>query len=818
MSNSYRKKRYNGYRPHKPYKKKRSWSTLWLIVLLFGTWYMLFGKEILVPLTEVAVGSNREEKEKVQQQTEGKAYNVLCTQANVAKILVHTLSKNQSIYLNSEDQGIWYNKYYEALEKEWGFTYLKKENASEGMTYLQIAELFNEILGEGYDVGVSASDKNLNRMINLNEFITSYTKALEHTGKGILLQEKDLVLIATPATYEKLKAWQVMTDQGEYGFEGLILDSLCGQTVRVLVKDNEILAVTRILSEESIIKECYILKVNQKTADIQIGDVKLTYPNEVLMNKDEGTIGTITLKKNTITGFEIQNQKATDTLIRVTTDYIELEKGGRFPYNYVMVYDRTVEGGFSSLGALPCGVEVEYTMKDQAITSMQVIKKPNSSQIRVLLNSGQEGNYLHEDIQLTSTQDYELHYNGKTLTFPKNNKWNAKNFNWQGNETRVQFIPTTDSHLQVLSMTRKEINPHYKGALEIIKEGDGFYLINELDMEDYVAGVIPSEMPASYGEEAAKVQAIAARTYALSAQMGSKYVAYGAQIDDTVSSQVYMQVMPDASAYEAAKATKGQALYFNDKIISSKFFATSCGYTANFGEVWANGETFPTNTPVYLVSRQQYVGDKLISDMSSEKEAYKFYTLKPSEVNAFDKDSPWFRWQVKLQKEELEALINPAINKLTKNYPSLVKILNENKEWVSGELDTIGTITDLQVKKRGQGGNMMELVIVGEKAIVKVSTEYLIRSLFSTNEKQSLDVTRADTTEVKGMALLPSAFFSLDIAYDNNNNLSKLTLYGGGYGHGVGMSQDGVKGMAKKGYTYREILKHFYPQIEIKEM
>ncbi len=814
MNYKYKRKSYRRYKAYRPYGRKKSWGTFWLILLLFGTGYILFGKE-RVPLEKVVSVAKPVEEARIKQEVGSKNYEVPCTQANIAKVLVHTLSKQQPISLGMEE-GIWYNKYYEALEKYWGFTYLKKENAAQGITYLQVAELFNEILGEGYDVGVSASEKNLKRMISLNEFITSYTKALEHTGQGITLEEKELVLIATPATCENLKAWKVMTNQGEFGFEGLILESLCGQTVRALVKNNEILAVTHILKAESTIKECYILKVNQKTADVQIGDVQLTYSNKVLMTKDEGTIGSITLKDGSIIGFEVQNEKATDKLLRVTKDYIELEKGGRYSYDYVMVYDQTKEGSSTSLESLPCGVEVEYTIKDNNMTSIQVVKWPDQEKIRVLLSQGKEGQYTSEDIQLTSTEDYELHYAGKVLTFPKNNTWNAKNFKWEGNNTKVCFVPTTSSNLQVLSMTKGEVHPAYKGSLEVVKEGNNFYLINEVALEDYVAGVIPSEMPASYGEEAAKVQAIAARTYALSAQLTNKYVAYGAQIDDTVASQVYLQVVPTEMAYEAAQATKGQLLYFNGSLISSKFFATSAGYTANFGEVWANGETFPTNTPLYLVSRQQYVGEKLVSDMGDEKEAYKFFTLKPSQVAAFDKDSPWFRWQVSLDSEELEKLLNPAINKLTKNYPSLVKVLNPDQEWVSGDLDTLGDITDLQVKKRGQGGNIMELVVVGEKAVIKVSTEYLIRSLFSTNEEQSLNVTRADTTEIKGMALLPSAFFSLDITYDKENALSKVTLYGGGYGHGVGMSQDGVKGMAKKGYTYREILKHYYPQVEIK--
>ena len=65
------------------------------------------------------------------------------------------------------------------------------------------------------------------------------------------------------------------------------------------------------------------------------------------------------------------------------------------------------------------------------------------------------------------------------------------------------------------------------------------------------------------------------------------------------------------------------------------------------------------------------------------------------------------------------------------------------------------------------------------------------------------------------MSLLPSAFFAPDITYNNQEQLKQIVLYGGGFGHGVGMSQDGVRGMAEMGYTYDVILKHFYKNVEI---
>ena len=116
----------------------------------------------------------------------------------------------------------------------------------------------------------------------------------------------------------------------------------------------------------------------------------------------------------------------------------------------------------------------------------------------------------------------------------------------------------------------------------------------------------------------------------------------------------------------------------------------------------------------------------------------------------------------------------------------------------------------------------MELIVVGEECTIKVGTEYLIRMLFAPIQKDStkdpIVIVRQDGSEIQNMALLPSAFFSPDIRYDDKGLISKVTFYGGGYGHGVGMSQNGAKGMASRGYTCKEILRHYYSGVEIKKM
>ena len=109
----------------------------------------------------------------------------------------------------------------------------------------------------------------------------------------------------------------------------------------------------------------------------------------------------------------------------------------------------------------------------------------------------------------------------------------------------------------------------------------------------------------------------------------------------------------------------------------------------------------------------------------------------------------------------------------------------------------------------------MRLEIIFEKGSIIAQTEYVIRRLFSSNENQSLMVIRSDGSKVDEMNLLPSAFFTIEEEKDQEDQIENIILLGGGNGHGVGLSQDGAKGMAQRGYRYDEILEHYYKNCEI---
>lgn len=743
------------------------------------------------------------------------------TKANIAKIVAYTFLEDQVTKGSSQTSGLWYSKYFTYLKEDPKFTSFNEAEAMEVMTYREATDFFSDLLGSSYRVSLQADRQVGDEPLTLKEFLKGFEQALESAGKKDLLQYETLSILATTSTNESLGAWEVLTDKGVYGFEGLILDPFVGYTLQAIVKNNEILGVVDTLSLQGQIGKGSIVAVGEGTVTIKVGDYELVYDNDQITSEEIGKICNILIQNNKVTGYEVLKEDDSDMILRVTESYIDFQKAGRLPYSELTVHDGTGSESYTSKGSLFSGLKVTYTMEEGKVQTVKVVDGELGEDIRIVLSEDGLGGYAHDNVIVGSDTAYTLTYGDKQEEVPVGQVWNAEEFSWEIGKDKVTLVAKEGKSLEMQAILRQDKHPLYKGQLEVYKEELGYTVINKLPLEEYIAAVIPSEMPTSYGLEALKAQAIAARSFAKAQQKSSKYLKYGGQLDDTVSTQVYNNVPANEVSYQAAKETAGEVMLFNERIISGNFFSTSCGYTANHGETWATGEIFPNNTPSYLVARQQYIGERLTSDLSDEKDAYSFFTKTAKEVDAFDKESPWFRWQVKMDAKELEHVINSNVYNLTTHYANMVKVKDGNK-WVIGEINNIGKIKDIKVSKRGEGGSIMELIVMGEECTIKVGTEYLIRLLLAPIQKDSskepILVTRQDGSEIQNMALLPSAFFSTDINYDSAGEISEMTIYGGGYGHGVGMSQNGAKGMAERGYTSKEILRHFYNGVEIKKL
>jgi stage II sporulation protein D len=169
-----------------------------------------------------------------------------------------------------------------------------------------------------------------------------------------------------------------------------------------------------------------------------------------------------------------------------------------------------------------------------------------------------------------------------------------------------------------------------------------------------------------------------------------------------------------------------------------------------------------------------------------------------------------------MKAKELQKVIDANLSKRYNANPELIltktgEAENGDAVFESRPVDNIGALVDITVLKRERSGIISELLIEGSEYTIKVRTEYNIRALMAPTYDT---VIRQDESEVKNLSLLPSAFFVID-KEDKNGKVSNITLTGGGYGHGVGMSQNGVKALADAGEVYEDILSYFYEGTEI---
>jgi len=123
-------------------------------------------------------------------------------------------------------------------------------------------------------------------------------------------------------------------------------------------------------------------------------------------------------------------------------------------------------------------------------------------------------------------------------------------------------------------------------------------------------------------------------------------------------------------------------------------------------------------------------------------------------------------------------------------------------------------VEDISIVKRGNGGVADELLIEGTENTFKVISEHNIRYVLNNGVSK---VVRQDGSEVSSPTLLPSGYFSIATSKEDDIVVG-YSLSGGGYGHGVGMSQNGAKAMAKKGFSSYEILTFFYRSCEIRNV
>lgn len=386
--------------------------------------------------------------------------------------------------------------------------------------------------------------------------------------------------------------------------------------------------------------------------------------------------------------------------------------------------------------------------------------------IRVVLSHNQDGNCMFGQMRISCNKSWQAgdHKYGSDDTLVMETELITEDyFQVSSDEEDAEFFLDYDG-LQRQS-TR------YRGSLFFYPAADGFYVVNELPLETYVAYTVPGEMPASYPPEALKAQAVCSRTYAVKNMGGMED--YHADVDDSVSWQVYNGQDADKRATDAVKATADEILLWKGKPADIYFFSTSCGLTSR-KDIWN-----PRDEDNCL--KAAYVGSG--GEMPESEDAFAAY-IQTDDENAWEHDMPWFRWRVTMPL-------------------SRIQVLSEQKK------SDLGPVLSLAVTSRSTGWAATELTVTCEKGSYTVDSEYAIRSFLSPEGCK----TKNQEGKVSSPKILPSGYFVLKPYYDDEKELAGYRIRGGGLGHGAGLSQNGAKAMAEQGMGYRQILELFYQDV-----
>jgi len=384
-------------------------------------------------------------------------------------------------------------------------------------------------------------------------------------------------------------------------------------------------------------------------------------------------------------------------------------------------------------------------------------------------------------------------------------------------------ILVLNGKVKLLSAKRALGIPVYEDTLFVKFVNGKIALINELEIEKYVELVVPSEVPSWFEKEAIKAQAVLARSRAVADVLsGPKENFFGAHCDDSTNSQVFNNQIVSNIIKVAVSETTGEILVIDGKPMDTiVYFSTSAGFTSNSEEVWSDAKgKFPGEPIPYLRSKPQF--SKLIVNEVNEvfwdKFFRSFWGLEKELCDFYDRESPWFRWKVTMTREELEVSISKGLVAREKADLTLgfdaIRTVEGRLIDVNDPNFSIGELKDLQVMKRGQGGVVMTLRIIAESGIYDVDKEYNIRFVIRptkaiTGMPKDINLERHDGSLVSNYSILPSGYFTFVIE-KSEGKIKQITFYGGGNGHGVGMSQYGANYLAKNGKNYQEIIRTFY--------
>ncbi len=389
-------------------------------------------------------------------------------------------------------------------------------------------------------------------------------------------------------------------------------------------------------------------------------------------------------------------------------------------------------------------------------------------------------------------------------------RWNGHSYN------QLEFIPQDPTGAFTLKGVTIGVKFHwerqedqtFRGALRLIVEEGRITAINLLGIEEYLLSVISSEMSATASLELLKSHAVISRSWLLAQIQKNKALAgerpvstlhrdgelirwydredhthFDVCADDHCQRYQGITRTSTPLVAQAIEATRGEILTHEGRICDTRFSKCCGGVVEEFASCWE-----PMNHPYLRPLRDCAEGEPL-PNLREEDNARQWIYSSPEAfchttdkkilsqvLNNYDQETTdFYRWRVSYTQTELARIIREK----------------------SG-ID-FGDILDLVPVERGASGRLIRLRIVGSKETLVIGKELEIRRILSPTH-------------------LYSSAFVIECEAIEEGIPQRFTLYGAGWGHGVGLCQIGAAVMGERGYTYDQILLHYFVDAQLEKL
>jgi stage II sporulation protein D len=292
----------------------------------------------------------------------------------------------------------------------------------------------------------------------------------------------------------------------------------------------------------------------------------------------------------------------------------------------------------------------------------------------------------------------------------------------------------------------------YRGYLEVRAAAGALSVVNVVNVEDYVRGVVPNELSplAAPEPEAMKAQAVAARTYAL--RNRGEYASKGYDLCATPACQVYRGLSTEHPLADRAVAeTRGLLVRYRGVPINALYTSACGGHTEDGENVFEGGRAKPYLRGVLCPPERQGATEEKQPDGPSA-----------------DLGTPARRWQVRMTPVQVARAV--------------------------GRYGTLAAVRDIQPRRVGVSGRVVELAVLGA------------------GEREELVLKGVEVP--RGLGLRESLFV-MDRETDAKGSVRRFVFSGMGWGHGVGLCQAGAFGMARSGASFQQILTHYYTGVSL---